>query len=159
MGFPEAGEPECRLRFCPAFEFVPSPASLVECELPITGSEGQKGNLENEREMNVAESSAFHNASSTFSNLHSVIPLGVMGMLLAEAVCMLAPATALLVGFSFMFLAAGMLVPAFFLQPMPFSVFPSLLPVTISPRRAVWRGQAMDAVPERNGTPSERAGL
>jgi hypothetical protein len=129
----------------------------VECKLPIPTSEGHKGNREIEKDMNVAERSAFHNTSSTFSYLHSVILLGVMGILLAVALRLSAPATALLIGLSLFIV--GMLVPARFLQLRRFSVFPSLLPVTTCRRPSVRRLRVRAVVPDRKDNPVEGSSL
>jgi len=118
-------------------------------------AEGQKNNQEIGEEMNVAEGSAFHHFVKIFSNLHSVIPLGVMGILIATVPHSPTLATDLLVVLSLMLSIIVTLVSMHLLQSR--SVFPSLLLVPASPRNAAPEGRTSIAV--RNERPREGSNL
>lgn len=77
--------------------------------------------------MSVAEKSAFPNTASSFSNLHLIVPLGVMGILLVMVLPMPTVAMDLLISFNITLSIIVTLVSMYVLQPVQFSVFPSLL--------------------------------
>jgi flagellar biosynthesis protein FlhA len=77
--------------------------------------------------MSVAEKSAFSNLSNIFSRLHLVIPIGVMGMLVVMVLPMPAMIMDLLISINITLSIIIMLVSMYILQPVHFSVFPSLL--------------------------------
>jgi len=106
----------------------------MECKLRFRFADGQKDNREIKKQMIVAERSAFHSISNTFSTLHLLIPLGVMGILLAGVARFSALAMDLLIGLSVAISIIATLLSMYFLQSMWFSVFPSLLPSMINLR-------------------------
>jgi len=77
--------------------------------------------------MSVAEKSALSNLSNVFSRVHLVIPVGVMGMLLVMVLPMPAMIMDLLISLNITLSIIIMLVSMYILQPVHFSVFPSLL--------------------------------
>jgi flagellar biosynthesis protein FlhA len=77
--------------------------------------------------MSVAETSALANLSNIFGKLHLVIPVGVMGILLVMVLPMPTIIMDLLISLNVTLSIIIMLVSMYILQPVNFSVFPSLL--------------------------------
>jgi flagellar biosynthesis protein FlhA len=77
--------------------------------------------------MSVAEKIALPGLSSVFSKSHLVMPIGVMGILLVMVLPMPALIMDLLISLNFTLSILIMLVSMYILQPVHFSVFPSLL--------------------------------
>jgi flagellar biosynthesis protein FlhA len=77
--------------------------------------------------MSIAEKSALPNLSNIFSQLHLVIPVGVMGMLLVMILPMPTVIMDLLISLNITLSIIILLVSLYILQPVHFSVFPSLL--------------------------------
>ena len=87
--------------------------------------------------MSVAEKSAFPNSANTFSNLHSVIPLRVMGILIVMVLPMSTMTMNLLISLNAALSIIVTLVSMHILQPVQFSVSPSLLLFTTRFHRTV----------------------
>jgi flagellar biosynthesis protein FlhA len=77
--------------------------------------------------MSVAEKSALATLSNIFGKLHLVIPVGVMGILLVMVLPMPTMIMDLLISLNITLSIIIMLVSMYILQPVHFSVFPSLL--------------------------------
>jgi flagellar biosynthesis protein FlhA len=77
--------------------------------------------------MNVAEKAALSNVSDVLGRFHLIIPIGVMGILLVMVLPMPAIIMDLLISLNIMLSIIIMLVSMYILQPVHFSVFPSLL--------------------------------
>jgi flagellar biosynthesis protein FlhA len=77
--------------------------------------------------MSVAEKSALPNLSSILGRLHLAIPVGVMGILLVMVLPMPTMIMDLLISLNITLSIIVMLVSMYILQPVHFSVFPSLL--------------------------------
>ncbi len=77
--------------------------------------------------MSIAEKSAPSNLSDVLGRLHLVIPIGVMGILLVMVLPMPTMAMDLLISLNITLSIIIMLVSMYILQPVHFSVFPSLL--------------------------------
>ena len=77
--------------------------------------------------MSVAEKSALPNLSSILGKLHLAIPVGVMGILLVMVLPMPTMIMDLLISLNITLSIVIMLVSMYILQPVHFSVFPSLL--------------------------------
>jgi flagellar biosynthesis protein FlhA len=77
--------------------------------------------------MSVAEKSALATLSNIFGKLHLVIPVGVMGILLVMVLPMPTMIMDLLISLNITLSIVIMLVSMYILQPVSFSVFPSLL--------------------------------
>jgi flagellar biosynthesis protein FlhA len=77
--------------------------------------------------MSVAERSALATLSNIFGQIHLVIPVGVMGILLVMVLPMPTMIMDLLISLNMMLSIIIMLVSMYILQPVHFSVFPSLL--------------------------------
>jgi flagellar biosynthesis protein FlhA len=77
--------------------------------------------------MSVAEKTAIPNLSNVLSKLHLVIPIGVMGILIVMVLPMPTMIMDLLISLNVTLSIIIMLVSMYILQPVQFSVFPSLL--------------------------------
>jgi flagellar biosynthesis protein FlhA len=77
--------------------------------------------------MSVAEKTALPNLSSMLGRLHLTIPIGVMGILLVMVLPMPTMIMDLLISLNVTLSILIMLVSMYILQPVHFSVFPSLL--------------------------------
>ncbi len=77
--------------------------------------------------MSVAEKTAIPNLSSILGKLHLAIPVGVMGILLVMVLPMPTMIMDLLISLNITLSIIVMLVSMYILQPVHFSVFPSLL--------------------------------
>jgi flagellar biosynthesis protein FlhA len=77
--------------------------------------------------MNVAEKSALSNISDILGRFHLILPIGVMGILLVMVLPMPAVIMDLLISLNITLSIIIMLVSMYILQPVHFSVFPSLL--------------------------------
>ncbi len=77
--------------------------------------------------MSVVENTASTNLSNILGRLHLVIPVGVMGILLVMVLPMPTMAMDLLISLNIMLSIIILLVSMYILQPVHFSVFPSLL--------------------------------
>jgi flagellar biosynthesis protein FlhA len=77
--------------------------------------------------MSVAEETAIPNLSNTLGKLHLVIPIGVMGILIVMVLPMPTMIMDLLISLNITLSIIVMLVSMYILQPVHFSVFPSLL--------------------------------
>ena len=77
--------------------------------------------------MSVAEKTAIPNLSSILGKLHLIIPMGVMGILLVMVLPMPTMIMDLLISLNITLSIIIMLVSMYILQPVHFSVFPSLL--------------------------------
>ncbi len=77
--------------------------------------------------MSVAEDTAIPNLSNILGKLHLVIPVGVMGILIVMVLPMPTIVMDLLISLNFTLSIIVMLVSMYILQPVHFSVFPSLL--------------------------------
>jgi flagellar biosynthesis protein FlhA len=77
--------------------------------------------------MSAADKSALASLSNIFGKLHLVIPVGVMGILLVMVLPMPAMIMDLLISLNITLSIIIMLVSMYILQPVQFSVFPSLL--------------------------------
>jgi len=77
--------------------------------------------------MSVAEKSALSSLSNIFGRLHLVIPIGVMGILIVMVLPMPTMIMDLLISLNITLSIIIMLVSMYILQPVHFSVFPSLL--------------------------------
>jgi flagellar biosynthesis protein FlhA len=77
--------------------------------------------------MSVAEETAISNFSNILGKLHLVIPVGVMGILIVMVLPMPTIVMDLLISLNFTLSIIIMLVSMYILQPVHFSVFPSLL--------------------------------
>ncbi len=77
--------------------------------------------------MNVAEKSALSNISDVLGSFHLIIPIGVMGILLVMVLPMPSVIMDLLISLNITLSIIIMLVSMYILQPVHFSVFPSLL--------------------------------
>src|SRR5512136_181379 len=77
--------------------------------------------------MSVAEETAIPNLSNTLGKLHLVIPIGVMGILIVMVVPMPTMIMDLLISLNITLSIIVLLVSMYILQPVHFSVFPSLL--------------------------------
>jgi flagellar biosynthesis protein FlhA len=77
--------------------------------------------------MSAADKSALATLSNIFGKLHLVIPVGVMGILLVMVLPMPAMIMDLLISLNITLSIIIMLVSMYILQPVQFSVFPSLL--------------------------------
>jgi flagellar biosynthesis protein FlhA len=77
--------------------------------------------------MSIAERSALTNSSSILGKLHLAIPVGVMGILLVMVLPMPTMIMDLLISLNITLSIVIMLVSMYILQPVHFSVFPSLL--------------------------------
>jgi flagellar biosynthesis protein FlhA len=77
--------------------------------------------------MSVAEKTAIPNLSSILGKLHFAIPVGVMGILLVMVLPMPTMIMDLLISLNITLSIIVMLVSMYILQPVHFSVFPSLL--------------------------------
>jgi flagellar biosynthesis protein FlhA len=77
--------------------------------------------------MSVAEKAAIPNLSSILGKLHFAIPVGVMGILLVMVLPMPTMIMDLLISLNITLSIIIMLVSMYILQPVHFSVFPSLL--------------------------------
>ncbi|MBN1571478.1 MAG: flagellar biosynthesis protein FlhA [Acidobacteria bacterium] len=77
--------------------------------------------------MSVAEKSAVNNLSGILGRLHLAIPIGVMGILIVMVLPMPTMIMDLLITLNIMLSIVIMLVSMYILQPVHFSVFPSLL--------------------------------
>ncbi len=77
--------------------------------------------------MSIAERSAMTNSSSILGKLHLAIPVGVMGILLVMVLPMPTMIMDLLISLNITLSIVIMLVSMYILQPVHFSVFPSLL--------------------------------
>jgi flagellar biosynthesis protein FlhA len=79
------------------------------------------------KEMSVADKTAIPNLSSILGKLHLAIPVGVMGILLVMVLPMPTMIMDLLISLNVTLSIIIMLVSMYILQPVHFSVFPSLL--------------------------------
>ena len=77
--------------------------------------------------MSVAEKPALANLSNIFGKLHLIIPIGVMGILLVMVLPMPTMIMDLLISLNITLSIIILLVSMYILQPVHFSVFPSLL--------------------------------
>lgn len=77
--------------------------------------------------MSIAEKSTLPNLSNIFSRLHMIIPVGVMGILLVMVLPMPTMVMDLLISLNITLSIIVLLVSMYILQPVHFSVFPSLL--------------------------------
>jgi len=77
--------------------------------------------------MSVAEETAIPNLSNALGKLHLVIPIGVMGILIVMVLPMPTMIMDLLISLNITLSIIVMLVSMYILQPVHFSVFPSLL--------------------------------
>ncbi len=77
--------------------------------------------------MSVAEETAVPNLSNILGKLHLIIPVGVMGILIVMVLPMPTMAMDLLISLNITLSIIVMLVSMYILQPVHFSVFPSLL--------------------------------
>jgi flagellar biosynthesis protein FlhA len=77
--------------------------------------------------MSVAEKTALPNFSGIIGKTHLVVPIGVMGILLVMVLPMPTMIMDLLISLNFTLSILIMLVSMYILQPVHFSVFPSLL--------------------------------
>ncbi len=77
--------------------------------------------------MSIAEKSALPSLSNILSRLHLVIPVGVMGILIVMVLPMPTMVMDLLISLNITLSIIIMLVSMYILQPVHFSVFPSLL--------------------------------
>ena len=77
--------------------------------------------------MGVVQQTSLFNFSHIFSRLHLVIPIGVMGMLLVMVLPMPPFLMDLLISLNITLSIIIMLVSMYIMQPVHFSVFPSLL--------------------------------
>src|SRR5512136_3246771 len=77
--------------------------------------------------MSVAEETAIPNLSNTLGKLHLIIPVGVMGILIVMVLPMPTVMMDLLISLNITLSIIIMLVSMYILQPVHFSVFPSLL--------------------------------
>ena len=77
--------------------------------------------------MRVAEKAAFDNLSDILGRLHLIIPAGVMGILMVMVLPMPPFVMDLLISLNITLSIIIMLVSMYILQPVHFSVFPSLL--------------------------------
>jgi flagellar biosynthesis protein FlhA len=77
--------------------------------------------------MSVAEKSALPDLSNILGNLHLTIPIGVMGILLVMVLPMPTMVMDLLISLNITLSILIMLVSMYIMQPVHFSVFPSLL--------------------------------
>jgi flagellar biosynthesis protein FlhA len=77
--------------------------------------------------MSIAEKSALPNLSNILSKLHLAIPVGVMGILLVMVLPMPTMIMDLLISLNITLSIIILLVSMYILQPVHFSVFPSLL--------------------------------
>jgi flagellar biosynthesis protein FlhA len=77
--------------------------------------------------MKVTETSALSTLSNIFGRIHLVLPIGVMGILLVMVLPMPTMIMDLLISLNIMLSIIIMLVSMYILQPVHFSVFPSLL--------------------------------
>ncbi len=77
--------------------------------------------------MSVAAETAFPNLSNILHKLHLIIPVGVMGILIVMVLPMPTMVMDLLISLKITLSIIVMLVSMYILQPVHFSVFPSLL--------------------------------
>jgi flagellar biosynthesis protein FlhA len=77
--------------------------------------------------MSIAEKSALPNLSNILGRLHLTIPIGVMGILLVMVLPMPTMVMDLLISLNITISILIMLVSMYIMQPVQFSVFPSLL--------------------------------
>ncbi len=77
--------------------------------------------------MSVAEKAAISNLSNLLGKLHLIIPVGVMGILIVMVLPMPTMVMDLLISLNITLSIIVMLVSMYILQPVHFSVFPSLL--------------------------------
>src|SRR5512136_727522 len=77
--------------------------------------------------MSVAEETAIPNLSNTLGKLHLVIPIGVMGILIVMVVPMPTILLDILISLNITVSIIIVMVSMYILQPVNFSVFPSLL--------------------------------
>ncbi len=77
--------------------------------------------------MSVAERAALPNLSQILSKVHLIVPIAVMGILVVMVLPMPTMALDLLISLNFTISIVVLLVSMYILQPVNFSVFPSLL--------------------------------